>query len=215
MSANTQPVEGMRTMDNTLVGHLCQDPILRQTSRGDRPIARLTVAVNQWRKIDGKWVQRATSFHRVMCFGPQAENVMRSLRKGMEVMVVGEFVDDSYSDEQGQRRQRHALEAKVIGPALKWATAEVTKIERAPDTEPADPTMVEIGLRAAAAARAGEIDPEPDDPDDVVEPGDEVGPAAETRRRRPLITDRARGLFDRDVRSAAPPTPEPIGAGRA
>src|SRR5215469_5589552 len=83
-----------------------------------------------------KFVERPPVFHRVMCFGPMAENVMHTLRKGMEVLAVGEWVDDSYSDEQGQRRIQVALEARAIGPTLRRATAVVSKMDRPPDAQP-------------------------------------------------------------------------------
>jgi single-strand DNA-binding protein len=116
-------------MDNVVVGHLCQDPILRQARRGGRPVARFTVAVNVWRRVGEAYEQRPPVFHRVVCFGPMAENVSNSLRKGMEVLAVGEWVDDSYSDEQGQRRVQTAMEARAVGPALRRATALVHKVD--------------------------------------------------------------------------------------
>jgi single-strand DNA-binding protein len=134
---------GDSTMDNVVVGHLCQDPILRQPRRGSRPVARFTVAVNVWRRVGETFVERPPVFHRVVCFGPMAENVTNTLRKGMEVVAVGEWVDDSYSDEVGQRRVQVAMEAKAVGPGLRWATASVRKTERKsegqdPTTDPTD-----------------------------------------------------------------------------
>jgi single-strand DNA-binding protein len=122
-------------MDNVVVGRLCQDPILRQPRRGSRPVARFTVAVNVWRRSGDTFVERAPVFHRVVCFGPMAENVTNSLRKGMEVVAVGEWVDDSYSDELGQRRVQIAMEARAVGPGLRWATASVRRTERKPETQ--------------------------------------------------------------------------------
>lgn len=123
-------------MDNVVVGHLCKDPILWQPKRGGQPVARLTVAVNVRRKLGDEYVDRPPVFHRVVCFGPLAENVSNSLRKGMEVLAVGEWVDDSYSDELGHRRIQVAMEARTIGPALRRATAVVHRTERRPDDQP-------------------------------------------------------------------------------
>jgi single-strand DNA-binding protein len=122
-------------MDNMVVGNLCQDPILRQPRRGGRPLARFTVAVNGWRRVGDTFVEKPPVFHRVLCYGALAENVMNSLRKGMEVVAAGEWVDDSYSDEQGQRRVQVALEARAIGPTLRFATAVVSKVERRPEPD--------------------------------------------------------------------------------
>jgi single stranded DNA-binding protein len=122
-------------MDNVVVGRLCQDPILRQARRGGRPTARFTVAVNIWRRVEQDFVERPPVFHRVVCFGQLAENVSNSLRKGMEVLAVGEWVDDSYSDEQGQRRVQVAMEARAVGPTLRKATAQIQRTERRTDTD--------------------------------------------------------------------------------
>jgi single-strand DNA-binding protein len=139
LSGNTQRIASQRTrargekenvMDNVVLGRLCQDPVLRQPRRAGQPVATFTVAVNQWRKVDREVVQRTPVFHRVVCYGPLAENVSNSLRKGMEVLAVGEWVDDSYSDATGQRRVQVAMEARAVGPALRYATAQVQKVER-------------------------------------------------------------------------------------
>lgn len=120
-------------MDNVVVGNLCQDPVLRQPRRTGQPVARFTVAVNRWRKADGAYVTLPPVFHRVVCFGSLAENVSNSLRKGMEVVAIGEWIDDSYTDELGNRRIQIAMDAKSVGPNLRKATAEITKTERRDD----------------------------------------------------------------------------------
>ena len=126
-------------MDNVVVGRLCQDPILRQARRGGLPLAKFTVAVNNWRRVGQEFVERPPVFHRVVCFGQLAENVTNSLRKGMEVVAVGEWADDSFTDEQGQRRIQLTMEARTVGPTLRWATAQVTRSERRPP--PDQPTL--------------------------------------------------------------------------
>jgi single-strand DNA-binding protein len=128
-------------VDNVVMGNVCQDPILRQPRRGDRPVVTFTVAVNPRRRVGEAFIELPAVFHRVVCFGLMAENVNNTLRKGMEVVAVGEWVDDSYSDEQGQRRVQVALQARNVGPALRWATADVHKVTRA--------TVAEHGSEAA------------------------------------------------------------------
>jgi single-strand DNA-binding protein len=122
-------------MDNVVVGNLCQDPILRQPHRGSQPYAKFTVAVNTRRRVGDEYLDRPPVFHRVICFGQLAENVSNSLRKGMEVLAAGEWADDSYTDEQGQRRVQLVMEARTLGPTLRWATAQVNRTERRSDTD--------------------------------------------------------------------------------
>jgi single-strand DNA-binding protein len=140
---NSQHIDRLSTpkesvMDNVVVGNLCQDPILRQPFRGSKPYAKFTVAVNSRYRVGDEYVDRPTVFHRVVCFGPLAENVSNSLRKGMEVLAVGEWADDSYTDEQGQRRVQVVMQARTLGPTLRWATADVNRTERAPDNNAID-----------------------------------------------------------------------------
>jgi single-strand DNA-binding protein len=120
-------------MNSVVVGNLCQDPILRQPFRGSQPYAKFTVAVNVRRRVGDEYLDRPTVFHRVICFGQLAENVSNSLRKGMEVLAVGDWADDTYTDEQGQRRVQIVMEARTLGPTLRWATAEVNRTERRTD----------------------------------------------------------------------------------
>jgi len=150
-------------MNSVVVGNLCQDPILRQSFRGGQPSAKFTVAVNSWRRVDNEYVPRPTVFHRVVCFGQLAENVSNSLRKGMEVLAVGDWADDTYTDEQGQRRVQIVMEARALGPALRWATAEVTRTQRRPDNNTLD-------MFAADNPREPPHNPTPQSTDSTTEP---------------------------------------------
>lgn len=132
--------------NNTVIGNICADPTLRMTRKGNRPMARFTLAVNHRRKVgDEEFVDRPAVFHRIVCFGSLAENVSNSLRKGMEVVAVGGWIDDSYEDERGQKHTHVAMEARAVGASLRWAIASVTKVERQarviplPDQATADP----------------------------------------------------------------------------
>jgi single-stranded DNA-binding protein len=79
----------------------------------------------------------------------------------MEVLAVGDWADDTYTDEQGQRRVQIVMEARALGPTLRWATAEVNRTERRPDNNtidmfaadsPREPTPQSTGPAAAPAA---------------------------------------------------------------
>jgi single-strand DNA-binding protein len=141
-------------MDSVVVGHLCQDPILRQTRREDKPVVNFTIAVNPRRRTGEAFVELPPVFHRIVCYGLMAENVNNSLRKGMEVFAVGEWVDDSYSDEQGQRRVQVVMEARAVGPALRWATAEVHKVTRPRAAEDRQDTARVTDITTRTARRA-------------------------------------------------------------
>src|SRR4051794_3795852 len=77
-------------------------------------------------------------FHRVVAFGPVAQNAAETLRKGLEVVVVGQLADDSYETETGEKRRQVVLEAQVIAPSLRFAKANVVRVQReqpAPEPE--------------------------------------------------------------------------------
>jgi single-strand DNA-binding protein len=115
---------------NTVIGNMCGEPKLWLTKKTGIAMASFTLAVNRRHKVDNELVDRPAVFHRIICFGPLAENVGYTLHKGMEVLAVGEWIDDSYEDTHGQKQKRIAMEARAVGPGLRWATASVTKVER-------------------------------------------------------------------------------------
>ena len=115
----------------TLVGNLTADPIHRVSERNQRGIVRFDIAVNR-RRFDrdaGDYTDLPTVYHRVVAFGPLADNVNESLHRGLEVVVLGHFADDSY-EKDGEKRRQLVLEAHVIAPSLWFATAEVEKNQR-------------------------------------------------------------------------------------
>ena len=56
-----------------------------------------------------------------------AENVVESLTKGTRVIVSGRLKQRSYETREGEKRTVMELEVEDIGPALKFATAKVTR----------------------------------------------------------------------------------------
>jgi single stranded DNA-binding protein len=177
-------------MDSVVVGNLCQDPVLRQPFRGSQPYAKFTVAVNTRRRVGDDYVDRPTVFHRVVCFGQLAENVSNSLRKGMEVLAVGDWADDSYSDDQGKRHVGVVMEARTLGPTLRWATAQVNRTERRSDPD-------KIDMFATDRTRQSTPDPTPQSADPAAVPVPDT-PAAGLSVIRGLPT----GVPDADARGS-------------
>ena len=115
----------------TLVGNLTADPVHRIAERSGRGVIHFDIAVNRRRydKDSSQYTDLPTVYHRVVAYGPLADHAKESLRKGCEVMVVGSFADDSY-EKDGERRWQLVLEAQVIAPSLRFATAQVKRAER-------------------------------------------------------------------------------------
>lgn len=160
---------------NTLIGNVCREPKLWLTKKTGTPMATFTIAVNRRHRAGDELVDRPAVFHRIICFGSLAENVNNSLHKGMEVLAVGEWVDDSYEDEHGQKQTKVAMEARAVGAGLRWAIASVTKVERhAPVIALAD-----LKIEPADDHKPGEFSANTK----PVEPSEPVAAAARTTRK--------------------------------
>ena len=102
----------------TFVGNLTADPVLRMSANG-RGVVRFDVAINRRRvnRETNQYDDLPPVFQRVVAFGPVAENAAQTLRKGLEVVAVGQIADDSYETETGEKRRQVVLEAHVMRPA--------------------------------------------------------------------------------------------------
>jgi single-strand DNA-binding protein len=112
----------------TLVGNLTADPELRFTPSG-AAVANFTVAstprtfdrqANEWKDGDAMFLNCAV-------WRQAAENVAESLQKGMRVIVQGRLKSRSYETREGERRTVFEVDVDEVGPALKYATAKVTR----------------------------------------------------------------------------------------
>ena len=59
-----------------------------------------------------------------------AENVALSMTKGMRVVVTGRLEQRSWENEDGDGRFKVEIVAEEIGPSLRFATADVHRVER-------------------------------------------------------------------------------------
>ena len=114
----------------TITGNLTRDPEIRYTREG-QATTTLGVAVNRrWQNREsGDW-EEATSFFDVVTWRELAENVALSLTKGMRVVVSGRLEQRSWETEEGDRRFKVEIVADEVGASLRFATAEVHRIER-------------------------------------------------------------------------------------
>ena len=115
----------------TIVGNVTAEPTLRFSAAG-RGVLRFDVAVNRrhYNREKNEYEDLPAVFHRVVAFGPLAENAAETLGKGMEVVVVGQLADDSYETDAGEKRRQVVLEAQVIAASLRFATATVERVRQ-------------------------------------------------------------------------------------
>ncbi|QGN34210.1 single-stranded DNA-binding protein [Microlunatus sp. Gsoil 973] len=112
----------------TLVGNLTADPELRFTPSG-AAVANFTVASTPrtFDRQSNEWRDGEAMFINCAVWRQAAENVAESLQKGMRVIVQGRLKSRSYETREGERRTVFEIDVDEIGPALRYATAKVTR----------------------------------------------------------------------------------------
>ena len=114
----------------TITGNLTREPEIRYTREG-QATAQLGVAVNRrWQDRTTQEWQESTSFFDVICWRDLAENVALSLTKGMRVVVTGRLEQRTWETEEGEHRSKVEITADEVGPSLRFATADVQRVER-------------------------------------------------------------------------------------
>ena len=115
----------------TVIGNLTNDPELRFTPSG-AAVASFTVASNSrvLNKTTNEWEEGATIFMSCSVWRQYAENVAESLTKGTRVIVSGRLKQRSYETREGEKRTVMELEVEDVGPALRFATAKVNRVQR-------------------------------------------------------------------------------------
>ena len=112
----------------TLIGNLTADPELRFTPNG-AAVANFTVASTP-RTFDrqtNEWKDGDAMFLNCSVWRQYAENVAESLTKGMRVIVSGRLKARSYETREGEKRTVFEVDVDEVGPALRYATAKVTR----------------------------------------------------------------------------------------
>lgn len=111
----------------TLVGNLVDDPELRFTAQGVA-VANFRVASTPrtFDRASGEWKDGESLFLSCSVWRQYAENVAESLQKGMRVIVQGNLKQRSY-EKDGQKRTVFEVDVLEVGPALRSASAKVSK----------------------------------------------------------------------------------------
>ncbi|MFD4371520.1 single-stranded DNA-binding protein [Streptomyces sp. NPDC058527] len=111
----------------TVVGNVVADPELRFTPAG-AAVANFRIASTPrtFDRTANEWKDGETLFLSVSVWRQQAENVAGSIGRGDRVIVVGTLAQRTY-EKDGERRASYEVKAEEVGPALKNATATVTK----------------------------------------------------------------------------------------
>lgn len=115
----------------TVVGNLVDDPELRFTASGIAVASfRIASTPRAFDKQTNDWKDGESLFLSCQVWRQYAENVAESLTKGTRVVVVGRLKQRSYETNSGEKRTVYEIDVEDVGPALRNATAKVSRISR-------------------------------------------------------------------------------------
>ena len=114
----------------TIVGNLTADPELRTTRNGGA-VANFSIASTPrtYDRQSNQWVDGQALFLRCSAWRDLASHCAQTLRKGMRVIAQGRLQQRSYQANDGSNRTVIELQVDEIGPSLRYATAQVQKMQ--------------------------------------------------------------------------------------
>ena len=114
----------------TIIGNLTADPELRTTSAGAQ-VASFTIASTPrtWNRNTNQFEDGQALFMRCSAWRDLAAHCANSLAKGMRVIAQGRLQQRSYQAQDGSNRTVVELQVDEIGPSLRYATAQVQKMQ--------------------------------------------------------------------------------------
>lgn len=114
----------------TVVGNLTADPEMRTTRNGST-VANFSIAATPrvFDKQSNQWVDGDALFLRCSAWRDLATHCAQSLAKGMRVIAQGRLQQRSYQAQDGSNRTVIELQVDEIGPSLRYATAQVQKMQ--------------------------------------------------------------------------------------
>ncbi|WP_369133672.1 single-stranded DNA-binding protein [Modestobacter sp. I12A-02662] len=118
-----------------VVGNVVDVPRRTRTSNGTVTNFRMASTSRRWDEDAKGFVDGATLWIDVACWGELSGNVSRSVSKGDPVLVVGNLATESWDSESG-RRSANRMKAIAVGLNLARGWAEFkrpARAEQAPD----------------------------------------------------------------------------------
>ena len=114
----------------TVVGNLTADPEIRTIGSG-AAVASFTIASTPctWNRNSNQFEDGQALFLRCSAWRDMAEHCAQSLHKGMRVIAQGRLQQRSYQAQDGSNRTVIELQVDEIGPSLRYATAQVHRVQ--------------------------------------------------------------------------------------
>lgn len=115
----------------TVIGNLTDEPELRFTPSG-AAVTRFRIASTPriFDRQSSEWRDGEPLFLSCSIWRQPAENVAESLSRGSRVIVTGRLRQRSYETREGEKRTVIELDVDEVGPSLRYATAQVRKMDR-------------------------------------------------------------------------------------
>ena len=113
-----------------VVGNVVDVPRHNRTANGSVTNFRIASSSRRWDDETKGFVDGASLFVDVACWGELGGNVARSVTKGDPVMVVGHLLTESWDGEAG-RRQANRIKAVAVGLNLARGWSEFKRPARA------------------------------------------------------------------------------------
>ncbi len=91
-------------------GHIGADPVLRYTPSG-MPAVVFNLYQNIKFKMGDKKLEDVTKMqrYRVIFYGAHAENLVKNMKKGSEILVEGQLISQPYKNKKGEDRVFHEI----------------------------------------------------------------------------------------------------------
>ncbi|MGY1828853.1 single-stranded DNA-binding protein [Geodermatophilus sp. SYSU D01180] len=137
----------MSTTEITVVGNVVVAPTRNRTQSGSVTNFRVASTERRWDSTAQGFVDGASFFVDVECWGELGGNVSHSVSKGDPVVVRGTLRTDEWENDTG-RHSRPRVKARTVGFDLSKGTAEFRKTLRAAAAPaPAEPVDEAAGER--------------------------------------------------------------------
>ena len=123
----------------TVVGNLTADPEIRTLSNGGT-VANFSIASTPrvYNSQANQWEDGQALFLRCSAWRDLASHCAQTLRKGMRVIAQGRLQQRSYQAQDGSNRTVIEMTVDEIGPSLKYATAQVQRIQHGGGFQPTE-----------------------------------------------------------------------------
>ena len=125
-----------------VVGNVVDVPRHNRTANGSVTNFRMASTSRRWDEETSGFVDGATLWIDVACWGELGGNVARSITKGDPVLVVGNLVTESWDSDAG-RRSSNRIKATAVGLNLARGWSDFRRPARA-DQSPDVPAPREI-----------------------------------------------------------------------